>query len=64
MYYRYLEEKNIALFLSIVETEIRKSNIFSPCKEKIFRHFENFNIVLREAFKVEKNVSSEGGEPF
>ena len=25
---------------------MRKSNIFGPCKEKAFRNFENFNIVL------------------
>ena len=40
--------------MNIIEKEIRKSNIFSPYKEKVFRNVEYFNIVLKGISELSK----------
>ena len=42
--------------MNIIEKEIRKSNIFGPCKEKAFRNFDNFNTVLKGISELSKFV--------
>ena len=51
-----LEEKNIKLFISTVERELRIEDIFGKEREQVFRKFENFYKVLDGLSKISKQV--------
>ena len=51
-----LEEKNIKLFISTVERELKIEDIFSKHREQVFRKFENFYKVLDGLSKISKQV--------
>ena len=51
-----LEEKNIKLFISFAEKELKISNIFGLQREQVFRKFENFYKVLDGLSKISKQL--------
>ena len=53
-----LEEKNIRLFINIVEKELKLKNIFGKRKEEVFRKFTDFHVVIDGLSKISKKLQS------
>eukprot|EP00092_Neocalanus_flemingeri_P013360 GFUD01014404.1.p1 GENE.GFUD01014404.1~~GFUD01014404.1.p1 ORF type:complete len:1194 (+),score=272.25 GFUD01014404.1:67-3648(+) len=51
-----LEEKNVKLFISYVERELKLQNIFGSRNEQVFRKFESFYKVLEGLSKISKQL--------
>ena len=56
-----LEEKNIWLFISLVESELKIKNVFGKSKETVFRKYIDFFTVIDGLAKIPKKTASKSG---
>ena len=56
-----LEEKNIRLFISLVESELKIKDVFGKLKETVFRKYIDFYTVIDGLAKISKKIESKSG---
>ena len=56
-----LEEKNVRLFISIVENELKIKDVFGKLKETVFRKYVDFHVVIDGLAKISKKLESKLG---
>ena len=56
-----LEEKNIRLFITTVENELKIKDVFGKLKEEVFRKFVDFYVVIDGLSKISKKLEARLG---